>query len=64
MPEDFPTVQAAVDAVAADRIPWVRPEPFWVRHPHVAGMLTFAVFVVLGLLLAGCECGIGWPCER
>lgn len=44
-----------VDEVAADRIPWVRPQPYWVRHPHVMGVLTFAVILSLGLLLGGCE---------
>ncbi len=35
---------------------------FWVRHPHVLGMLTFAAILAAGLLLAGCECGRLWPC--
>lgn len=45
-------------------VPWVRPEPFWVRHPHVVGAATFLAIVGLGLLVAGCECGQLWPCPR
>lgn len=36
--------------------------PFWVRHPHWTGLATFAVILAAGLLLGGCECGVGWPC--
>jgi len=43
-------------------VPWARPEPFWVRHPHVMGIATFVVLIALGLLLSGCECGKLWPC--
>ncbi len=39
-------------------------EAFWVRHPHLGGCILFAALVCVGLLLAGCECGVGWPCPR
>lgn len=41
-----------------------RAVPFWVRHPHVAGALTFGALVLAALLLSGCECGVGCPCSR
>lgn len=50
----------------ARRPVWVPPDPlpFWVRHPHWTGIATAIALAALGLLLSGCECGVGWPCPR
>lgn len=57
IPDDYPTVRAAIDASVRDF-----DRPFWVRHPHVMGAATFIMIVAAGLLLSGCECGRLWPC--
>ncbi len=60
-------VGEAGSAVRPRVVPWVRPVPFWVRHPHVGGFALFVTLVLAGLLLTGCdfpECGVLWPCPR
>lgn len=37
---------------------------FWVRHPHIMGAATVALMLTIALLLAGCQCGVGWPCPQ
>jgi hypothetical protein len=44
--------------------PWIRPAPWWVRHPNVGGALLFVALVLIGVALTGCECGVGWPCPE
>lgn len=40
------------------RLSWQR------RHSQLSGAGLFLLIVVIGLLLGGCECGVGWPCPR
>ena len=42
----------------------IEPErqSFAIRHPHIGGFTLFVAMVLIGIMLAGCECGKLWPC--